>query len=554
MKRYFLVLIFLSFAAYTAMAQSSDHNIEVKKHLEIFNKAYTQLDLYYVDTLSAKKHIVNALQYLTQSLDPYTEFYAEEKSHELKELSTGKYAGIGSPIYFDTQAKRCVFNNPYPDMPAGKVGLRSGDLILSIDGVDMVPVEGESNQKFMTRVTDNLRGEAGTSFTLKVKRPWVDDSLLTFVLTRQMIERPSVNFTHLTADSIGLIQLTSYIESTTREMKRAIIALKQKGMKKLILDLRGNGGGLMQQAVEVVGLFMPRGTKVVETKGKQEWFNETSLTPEPPLDTDIPIAILVDGGTASAAEITSGALQDYDRAVIVGHRTYGKGLVQTSMNLPYNTAMKFTTSKYLIPSGRLIQAYKYEDGEPVYQADSLAKTFYTRNGRLVKDGGGIMPDVKGENEPVAEFLFALTESRHVEDFCVRYRNTHESIAPAKDFRISDEEYADFCNYLKEKNFKPKQRTVKLFDMLKEAARRNNQSDVENTPEWKALYAMLVPDLDSELQTHSKQIREMLDVFIIRNYYSDQGVEEYSLHTDKTFFKALEILRNEGEYSRILKGK
>ena len=554
MKRFILAFFSFGFMVASATAQTDDHNLEVKKHLEVFNKAYTQLDLYYVDTLDAKKHLGNALNYLMQSLDPYTEFYKEEQSHELREMSTGKYAGIGSPIYFEPKSKRCVFNSPYPDMPAGKVGLRTGDQILSIDSVDMVQAADESSQEFLSRVTNNLRGEAGSSFTLRVKRPWVADSLLTFVLTRQIIERPSVEFVHLTPDSVGLIKLTSYIESTTREVKRAFVELKQRGMKQFVLDLRGNGGGLMQQAVDLVGLFMPSGTKVLETKGKQEWFNETSHTSDAPLDTDIPIAVLVDGGTASAAEITSGAFQDYDRAVIVGKRTYGKGLVQTSLTLPYNSAIKLTTSKYLIPSGRLIQAYKYEDGEPVYQPDSLAKTFYTRNGRPVKDGGGIMPDVVVSEEGIGEFVFTLMESRHVEDFTVRYRNTHESILPAKDFRLTDAEYEEFCNFIKERRFKPQLRTARLFDMLKDAAHYNKLTDIENSPEWKALYALIVPDVESMLRTNSEHIREMLEIYIVRNYYSDKGVEEYNVTRDNWLSKAIEILKDEAEYKRILGGK
>lgn len=551
MKTLFITLLSLSFAIHTGFAQKDEHNLSVKKNLEIFNKAYTQLERYYVDTIDSDKHVKQALQYLTQSLDPYTEFYTEEKSHELKEMSSGKYAGIGSPINYDEASQRCVFKYPYPDMPAGKAGLRTGDLILSIDSMDMKLGKDESSRDFLSRVTDNLRGEAGTTFTLRVKRPWVNDSILTLKLTRQIIERPSVVYTHLTADSIGYIHLTSFIESTTSEMKRAFVALKQKGMKKLVLDLRGNGGGLMLQAVNVVGMFMPIGTKVLETKGKMDWANDVNTTSEPPLDTEIPIAVLVNSSSASAAEITAGALQDYDRAVIVGTRTYGKGLVQSTLDLPYNTAMKVTTSKYLIPSGRLIQAYKYNNGVAEYMPDSLAKTFYTRNGRPVKDGGGITPDIKAEGDSIPDIVYSLSNTPITEDFCIRYRNTHDKIAAAKDFRLTDADYEAFCNFLKEKNFQLNNRIHRAFKILKETAHINGEKDIEDSEEWKALYNKLTPNLEAELRKHAADVKEILEVIIIENYYSEAGLEEYSIAKDEMVNKTFDVLRDMEGYEKTL---
>ena len=551
-----ILIVLLAWLPIMAMAQEQQdsHAFKVMKHLEIFNKAYTELDPYYVDTLDAEKRLSDALHYLMASVDPYTDFFEEQNSHALREMRTGKYAGIGSPIYFRKDLNRAVFNHPYPEMPAGKVGLRTGDIVLRIDTMDMVPRKDEDGQAFLSRVTDHLRGEAGSSFQLCVKRPWVQDSLLTFTLTREMIARPSVSIVHLTPDSIGYIRLDNYIETTTQEVKRAFLSLKQQGMKQLVLDLRSNGGGLLHEAVGVVGLFMPRGTKVVETKSKLIWLDETSETTDMPIDTTIPIVVMVNEGTASAAEITSGALQDYDRAVIVGRRTYGKGLVQTTRELPYHTALKVTISKYIIPSGRCVQAYKYEKGEPVYQPDSLAKTFYTRNGRPVKDGGGILPDVIVEADTLPEFAFAIQGSTQTEDFCVKYQNTHPTIAPAKDFKLADAEFEDYKKFMKEQGYAYKSRATQLFKLLEDVAQREHIKDFADCEAYKAVKQMLVPPLESELNRHRDIIKELLEIELVRSYYSDQGVFDYSLSIDKEIQRAFEVLRNEQRYHEILSGK
>lgn len=554
MKRLYLSLLALVCAFALAQQIKDDHTFKVMKHLEIFNKAFTELDQYYVDTLDVEQRLTDALHYVMHSVDPYTQFYPEEDSHVLKEMRTGKYAGIGSPIYYRPDIKRCVFNTPYATMPAGRAGLRTGDIVLRIDSLDMIQKEGENSQDFLSRVTDHLRGEAGSTFQLQIKRPFVKDSLLTFTLTRQMIEQPSVAFTHFTSDSIGFISLNSFIESTTTEFKRAFMRLKQQGMKKLIIDLGYNGGGLMDEAVKLVGLFVPRGTKIVETKSKLSWIDETSTTPDNPIDTQIPIVVLVDGGTASAAEITSGALQDYDRAVIVGQRTYGKGLVQVTRGLPYNTSLKVTVSRYIIPSGRCIQAYKYENGRPIYQTDSLSKTFYTTNGRPVKDGGGIMPDIVVKDSTISNLVSAIEGSLAFSDFCVRYRNTHDQIAPAKDFRLTEEDFNDFKEHMLKSDFKFNSDCNRVLDLLKEAAKREGRKNFEESPEFKNLQNLFKLNLAADIDQNKALLKEMLEMQIVSLFYDAKGVFEYFSPNNNSYQRGLEVLRNDKEYRDILKVK
>ena len=335
----------------SAVAQQSRHNFETAKQLDIFNSIYKLLDLYYVDTLDAKKNIENAVLYMLDQLDPYTVYYPENETGELRQLTTGKYAGIGAIISYRKDLSRCIINQPYEGMPAAEAGLRRGDVILSIDGKDTGTCTADDPGDFSTSVSEALRGQPGTQFEVRVQRPGRERPM-TFKLTRRAITLPSVVLSKVLSDSIGYVRLDSYTENTARDVRRAIVELKQQGATRLVLDLRGNPGGLMDQAVDVVNLFIPRGKEVLSTRGKVAERNATYKTQSEPLDVEIPLVVLVDFGTASSAEITAGALQDYDRAVIVGRRTYGKGLVQETRQLPYDNILKLTTSKDYIPSGR----------------------------------------------------------------------------------------------------------------------------------------------------------------------------------------------------------
>lgn len=551
MKRSFL-LLFALLTALTATAQKN-HNFEVAKNLDIFNALYKELDLSYVDTLDAEKNIGNAILYMLNQLDPYTEFYKEDDAKDLKQLTTGKYAGIGSPIVYRKQEDRCIFSDPYENMPAARAGVRTGDVIMAIDGKDVGPCGSRDPGEYSSAVSAALRGEPGTTFELTVKRPTLSAPLV-FKLTRENIKQPSVPFSKLMDDSIGYVALTGYTENTARELRLAIADLRRLGARRLVLDLRGNPGGLLREAVEIVNFFIPKGREVVRTEGKLPEQGMAYKTEEEPLDTHIPLVVLVDYGTASAAEITSGALQDYDRAVIVGQRTYGKGLVQEPRELPYNTFMKLTTSKYFIPSGRCIQAYDFKnrnaDGQPRHLPDSLSRLFHTAAGRPVRDGGGITPDVCIEPDSLPGLVTYLQLSDALFDWCVRYRNTHDSIAAPADFHLTDAEMDDFRKYVKQSDFTYDRRSKSLLDLLRKVAADEGYAD-EAKAEFDALEKKLSHDLDDDLARWQTEVRRVVEAEIVADYYHDRGAIEYQLPYDKDLQEAVAILRDDARYRALL---
>lgn len=551
MKRLLLLLSALVFLS--PLSAQKNHNFEVAKNLDIFNALYQTLDLHYVDSLDAEKNIGNAILYMLDRLDPYTEFYAEENTRDLRQMTTGKYAGIGSPIVFRKALDRCIFSFPYDGMPAAEAGVRSGDIILAIDGKDLGNCGSQEVGKYTSAVSNALRGEPGTTFELKVKRPGVDKQL-TFRLTRRTIEQPTVIYSALLEDSIGYVLLRSYTENTVHDLRRTLVELKTKGMKRLVLDLRGNPGGLMREAVDMVNLFLPRGKEVLSTKGKTSKHNMVYKTSSEPFDAEMPLVVLVSYTTASAAEITSGALQDYDRAVVVGQRTFGKGLVQEPRELPYKTMLKLTTSKYYIPSGRCIQAYDFknrnDDGQPRHLPDSLCKAFKTTGGRTVYDGGGITPDVKVEEDSLPVFLSELKISDALFDFCVDYCNRHEDIAAPAEFHLSDQEFEAFKAFLKAQNFTYSQRSKEVFNLLKQMARMEGYAESAKE-EFDALQKKLSRNLDDDLALWEKEVRQLVELHIIMNRYYERGSVEYALPSYKELQKALEILHNDSLYRSLL---
>lgn len=550
MKKIFLAAGLCCMSAIPVSAQKdSNHNFEISKNLEIFNDIYKQLDMFYVDSLSADTVIEWGIDAMLRQVDPFTVYYPEEGMDELKEMTTGKYAGIGAVIRFYKKEDRVMVIEPQEDSPAIEAGVKGGDLILSIDGKDM---KGKSTQE----VSENLRGDAGTTFELTVKRAGVEHPL-SFKITRRNIAMPPVPYYGMVADGIGYIYFERFVDGCSRDVRRAVVDLKEQGAKALVIDMRGNPGGPLSEAVEVTNLFVPRGQKVVYTKGKLASVNSEHYTKKEPLDVDIPVAVLVDGSTASSAEIVSGAWQDWDRAVIVGERTYGKGLVQMIREVPYHGSLKVTTSRYYIPSGRCIQAYDYRHLNPDSSAktlpDSLTKAFKTAGGREVRDGGGIKPDVVITPDSLPSIVYDIATSDVLLDYVNHYVQTHATIAPAGDFSLTDADYADFVKMVEESDFTYKRRTEEMMKLLERTARFEGCYEGAK-PEFEALAAKMKGGVaaDLELPKNKEEIKSVLESDIVARYYFRRGVVQQQLKTDKDLKTALEILTDTERYESLLK--
>ena len=530
----------------TAFGQTN-HRLEVGKNLDIFNALYSNLDLFYVDTLNPKQTMTAAIDGMLRSLDPYTEYYPEEDTKNLQMMLTGKYAGIGALIKYHARLKRVVIDEPYEGMPAAEVGLKKGDIILQID--DTVVTD-----KSVSYVSSHLRGDAGTSFVLKVRRPSIDKELK-FRITRRNIKLPELPYWGMRPDSIGYINLSQFTEGCAKNVRRAFVELKKQGAKALVLDLRSNGGGSEMEAVDLVNIWVPQGQTVVENRGKVRQANRTYQTHLEPVDTVMPLAVLVNGETASASEITSGALQDLDRAIIIGSRTYGKGLVQVPLDLPYNTNVKITTSHYYIPSGRCIQAVNYKRGSKERIADSLTNVFYTRGGREVRDGGGIKPDIELKNDTMSNIVYYLSagglDSTEVMfDYVVDYINSHPTIAAAADFHLTEQDWLQFRQRVIDSGFSYDPLSKKQFAELVKTAKFEGYYE-EARDAFDALEQKLKHDVAADLDKHRDTIVQMLELDIVGAYYYQAGGIEAGLNHDKQLQEAERLLKSADEYRRIL---
>lgn len=554
MRKYFLIGFLMILP--TVMTQAQDvknHNLEVAKNLEIFNAIYKNLDLMYVDTLDAGTVIGTGINAMLRSLDPYTEFYPEEKQKDLKLLMTGKYAGIGALVRYHQKLKRVVIEEPYAGMPAAEVGLKKGDIILQIDDTLMT-------DKTVSYVSEHLRGDAGTTFVLKIQRPSTGKKM-TFKITRRSIKMPEITYYGMRPNGIGYINLNTFTGEPAKPMRRAFLDLKKQGATKLILDLRGNGGGSLAECVDIANMWIPKGVTLVETKGKIRRANSEYKTRLEPIDTVMPLIILVNDETASASEIVSGSVQDLDRGIIIGTRTYGKGLVQIpNIEVPFNGNLKLTTSKYFIPSGRCIQAINYKHtggGYKEHVPDSLTRVFYTKNGREVRDGGGIKPDIEVKPDTMANitlYLDRIDSTETVLDYVVDYIAKHPTIAPAKDFHLTDADYADFKQRVVKAGFTYDQVSKKQYEELVKVAKFEGYYD-ESKAEFEALKVKLDHhDISKDLDQHRTEIQHMIEQDIISAYYYQKGQVEAMLQYDKTVKEAERILNTPGEYERVLTPK
>lgn len=537
--------------AMPAWAQKEkNHDFVVAKNMDVFTSIYKNLDMMYVDTLDADEVIGNGINAMLRSLDPYTEYYPESEVKELKNMLTGKYAGIGSVVRYNYQLGYTVINEPYEGMPAQEAGLKKGDIILSINDSTM-------KGKEVSYVSDRLRGEPGTSFILKVKRPSTG-KVMKVKLTRRTIQMPFLPYYGLLDGGIGYINFNSFTDQCAKDVRRAFIDLKKQGAKKLVFDLRNNGGGSVSEAVSIVNMFLPKDKVVLKMKGKLQRANNEYKTTVEPIDTLMPIVVLVSGNTASAAEILSGSLQDYDRAIILGTRTYGKGLVQATMDLPYNGQMKLTTSKYYIPSGRCVQALNYKHAKGGYVEhvpDSLTKVFYTAGGREVRDGGGVKPDVEVKPDSLPNIAYYLAGARDSNELMLNYEvdyiAKHPTIAPAKDFALTDADYEEFKARVLKADFKYDRETEKYLKDLMKLARFEGYYD-DAKPEFDALAKKLSHNVAKDLDYNKQYIKRLLENDIVAAYYYQGGAIRNSLRYDKQVKEAVRLLNTPEEYKKLLR--
>ena len=530
----------------TAAARSN--KTQIARNINIFNSIYKELETNYVDTLDADKTMRTAIDAMLASIDPYTEYISEEEQDEFRVISTGEYGGIGSVVM--QRNGNVYISEPQEGSPAQKAGLRPGDLIIAIDGDTVLGLPTD-------KVSSKLKGQAGTDIKVLVKRPYVEDSILTFDFTRAKIQVQAVPYYGVIRGSIGYINLATFNENSAKDVKEALIELKKDPrVKSIILDLRDNGGGLLESAVKIVGYFVPKNTEVLRTKGKGLLNEQVYKTTTKPIDTEIPLAVLVNSYTASSSEIVSGALQDLDRAVVIGTRSFGKGLVQSTRPLPYNGLLKVTTAKYYIPSGRLIQAVDYShrnaDGSVARVPDSLTNVFYTANGREVRDGGGITPDVTVTYPDVNRLTYNIVMNNWAFDYANRFAATTPSIASPEEFEITDSIYADFKKFIDPDKFKyDKVCEIGLSELKKVATSEGYMNDSVQA-QFDALEKMLRHDLDKDLDTHRKDISKYLSEEIILRYYYQKGRIIESLRTDIVVDSAANVLLDGAKYKSILK--
>jgi carboxyl-terminal processing protease len=517
---------------------------EISKNMEIFTSLYRELNIYYVDETQPGGLMKTGIDAMLRSLDPYTVYYPESKIEDYRFMTTGHYGGIGAIVQQIND--EIVIAEPQEGFSAQKAGLQAGDVVLKIDGQEV-------GGRTIPELGEILKGQAGTEVTITVRRPYVDQ-ILDIKVVRDDVKIPDVPFYAMLDDKTGYIKLTGFTRTASSDVRNAFKDLKDKqGMQQLIFDLRGNGGGLLAESVNIVNFFVPKGSEIVSTKGKLEEWNRTHMALNEPLDTNIPIVVLIDGGSASASEIVSGAIQDFDRGVLIGSLSYGKGLVQQTKDLAYNTKLKLTVAKYYIPSGRCIQKLDYshrnEFGEVDAVPDSLIKAFTTLGGRTVQDGRGIMPDIEVTLDEASNILKGLVLNHVIFDFATKYHHDHDSIADPASFRLTEQEYKAFEEFALSRSFEYNSATERYFEKLKEMAMAEKYYDGSEA-QFEALQKSIAPEKSRDLQKFSDQIKRELELEIVLRYTYQTGKIRNALSNDPFVDEAMSVFNT--SYKDILK--
>lgn len=552
LKRFKLLLLVVLVGAIGIAATNTTEYFEISKNLEIFASLYKELNSYYVDDIDPNEFMQEGIDAMLNSLDPYTTYYSEAEIENYRFETTGKYGGIGSLIKKDDEF--IIISEPYANYPADKAGLIAGDKIVSVDGNI---VKGKSSEE----VSKYLKGEPGTKITVHILRPQADgsDKEMDLDIIREEVKVNNVPFYGLVENDIAYIKLSNFTQQAGKEVEDAFKALKQENpnLKGVVLDVRGNPGGLLHEAVNISNVFVDKGELIVFTKGKVAEWDKDFKTINEPVDTEIPLVVLTNRGSASASEIVSGAIQDLDRGVIIGQKTFGKGLVQTTRKLTYNTQLKVTTAKYYIPSGRCIQAINYaekdEDGAVKRLPDSLKVAFKTNSGRIVFDGGGIDPDFETEVEYLSDISVSLARKDLIFDYATIYKAKHPTLHDGINFRVTDAEYADFVAWLQDKDYDYKTASEELLDEFKTTAEEDEYFDAIQL-EYEDLLAKIHHDKKNDLQKQSGEIKRLLESELVTRYYYREGAIENSFAYDIEIRKAIELLNDPASYKAALKAQ
>lgn len=547
-RKWKIALVVLAAVLTVGFISFDDENFQIAKSLDIYATLFRELNLYYVDETDPGDLIKTSIDQMLESLDPYTVYIPEYQMEDYRFMTTGQYGGIGALIR--KIGDYVIITEPYEGFPAYKAGLKAGDKIIEIDGK---AVKGKNSED----ISELLKGEPNTEIKLGIERPGTDAKMEKTVI-REKIKISSVPYSGMLNDSIGYIRLTSFTENCSKEVKDAFKDLKKNNdLKGLVFDLRGNPGGLLMEAVAVSNLFVAKGQEIVSTKGKVKQWNRDYKATDDAYDKDIPLAVLVNSGSASASEIVSGVIQDLDRGVIMGTRTFGKGLVQTTRDLSYNSKLKLTTAKYYIPSGRCIQALDYthrnEDGSVGRVPDSLISEFKTKAGRTVYDGGGVMPDLKVEPQTLSQIAISLYTKNLIFDFATQYSLQHETIPPVSEFKVDDALYQSFKNYISDKDFDYTLESEKMIDDLEKVVKREKYQDVV-ADELKELRKNLAHDKNKDLELFKPEISDLICEEIISRYYYQTGRAEANISNDPLVDSAMVLLSNHQRYTDILAPK